>query len=387
MAISVGDLLSGMAAGIGGTGPQFVEGLRTREAQAKQQKQAEYEFRRKAMYQDAAAGLQLLEQGDITGLIELGKDRLDMLRQFEGADPSDTMRMINLAQAAQGGNRNALAQLHAELMSATRRGTAMGLIERPAAPEVIKAGDLYQGKVVQRKADGTYEMVSPEGMPTDWLDPREKEDALTYVRQRVENTLVPNLSEMVTAYDKVMSLEGQMRSGSRSAINAAIMNTARLISPGVVTNQDAAALSGATTPIAEIANFLSGKNIDVNALIGAYDPANPETFNVDNLLNVAKSVTASGMPTIMSQIERQRGIATQYGASNQFMKSYFGDNDLLSRAMEISTPPSGINPPTEQPQTSNSVTFNSREEAMQAAERLPVGTRIYWPGGGEGIVE
>jgi len=133
MAINTGDLLMGLGAAVGGTGPQFIQGLEQRDRQATEQKRAELQARQQAMYQDAATGLQLLSVGDLDGLIELGEDRLQLLQTYPDADPSDTQRIIQNARFAKQGDPVALRNLATELTSATTRGMSMGLIKMPEA--------------------------------------------------------------------------------------------------------------------------------------------------------------------------------------------------------------------------------------------------------------
>jgi hypothetical protein len=128
MALNFGELLGGIGAAIGGTAPQYVKGL-------KDDKQSELVAREKALYQDAAIGLQLFESGQLQQLDDLGRDRMDQLRQFSGAIPNDTLRMLSLNKLAMGGDRAAAAQLHAELISATKAGQVKGYLAAPAAPE------------------------------------------------------------------------------------------------------------------------------------------------------------------------------------------------------------------------------------------------------------
>lgn len=135
MAVSTSDIIGGFGAALSGTAPQYVAGIQKREELAGVKKQEQMAAREKAMYQDAGVALQLVEAGDIQGIIDLGMDRMKMLGEFGDSNPEDTMRIITLAQRAKGGDRNSLAQLHAELMSASRIGAARGYI---AAPERVK---------------------------------------------------------------------------------------------------------------------------------------------------------------------------------------------------------------------------------------------------------
>lgn len=152
MAINTGDVLMGLGAAIGGTGPQFIQGLQQREQQLSERKRAEIEARQKAMYQDAATGLQLLAQGDLDGLIALGEDRLQLLQTFPDADPSDTQRIVQNARLAKQGDPVALRNLATELSSATSRGLAMGFVKLPEAqkPVVVDNAlvDPTTGKVI-----------------------------------------------------------------------------------------------------------------------------------------------------------------------------------------------------------------------------------------------
>lgn len=128
MALNFGELLGGLGAAIGGTAPQYVQNL-------KDKKQSELVAREKALYQDAAIGLQLFESGQLQQLDDLGRDRMDQLRQFPDAVPNDTLRMLALNKLAMGGDRAATAQLHAELISANKAGQVKGYLTAPAAPE------------------------------------------------------------------------------------------------------------------------------------------------------------------------------------------------------------------------------------------------------------
>jgi hypothetical protein len=414
MAVSTSDIIGGFGAALSGTAPQYVAGIQKREELAGVKKQEQMAAREKAMYQDAGVALQLVEAGDIQGIIDLGMDRMKMLGEFGDSNPEDTMRIITLAQRAKGGDRNSLAQLHAELMSASRIGTARGYI---AAPERVKGvevnGELrnpytgallgaaagedqgttaYQTLTARAKSGGLVE-GTPEfqqfmlnnGAGTQDTSARddlrsEKTAALTNVRSETDR-LNKSSGEIVTAYNKVMSLEPDMRNkvSGRGAINAAIMNVARLISPGVVTDEDASAFSGASKPLTEVFDFLNGQGVDMEAIRTIVDPTNPETFDVDALLSVARNVTASAFPSIQAQFDDQKRVAEIYGASDQFMKSYFGQGKLQEQVQKIM---SGI-----QPAQSNApmpvVNVASEAEALS----LPVGTRVRFPDGQEYEVE
>lgn len=142
MAITIGDMLGGIGAAFGGTGQQYAQGLRQREQGITEQKRAELQARQQAMYQDAGAAFQLLQRGDLDGIISLADDRLELLNTFPDADPSDTMRIRDLAIAARQGDPIATRNLATELTSATSTGYAMGILKRPEVDSVVVDGRL-----------------------------------------------------------------------------------------------------------------------------------------------------------------------------------------------------------------------------------------------------
>lgn len=404
MAINTGDLLMGLGAAVGGTGPQFIQGLQQREQALTEQKRAELQARQQAMYQDAATGFQLLRQGDLDGLIALGEDRLQLLQTFPDADPSDTQRIVQNARLAKQGDPVALRNLATELTSATSRGLAMGIVKLPEAqkPVVVGQGEalvnpmtgksIYEGaakpaaplteigrinlalqnnEITQEQANAMLAQISKT--PAE-----ERAAALNNVRSNVEK-INKDLGEIVSAYNKVFSLEKGMRDKNRGAINAAIMNVARLISPGIVTDRDAAALSGADTSVGAIFSFLQGKGVDTNQLMRVVDPTNPETFDVDGLLSVAKNVTAAGVPSLLAQFEDQSSVADIYEASEQFRKAYLGKSKLRDQLGNIMQ---GIGGASNVPSFAN---YTEAEAAFNRGE-IKVGQNIMI-GGKPDIVE
>lgn len=402
MAINTGDLLMGLGAAVGGTGPQFIQGLEQRDRQLTEQKRAELQARQQAMYQDAATGLQLLSVGDLDGLIELGEDRLQLLQTYPDADPSDTQRIIQLARFAKQGDPVAERNLAMELTTATSRGISMGLVKMPEAqkPMIVGADEtvfdpvtntaLYTGpgKPSERKTAedqngvlrfiDTGEPVYPN-VESPTISPEERTSALNNSRSNIQG-INKNLAEIAGAYNKVMSLEAGMRSKNRGAINAAIMNVARLISPGIVTDRDASSLSGADTSIGAIFSFLSGKGMDTAQLMRVVDPTNPETFDVDGLLNIARNVTAAGVPSLQAQLEDEASVADIYGASPQFRQAYLGKSKLKSEIEAIMQSVRG--------DSSDVPSFATDQEAEAAynAGKIKLGQTII-VGGKQAVVE
>jgi hypothetical protein len=407
VAINTGDLLMGLGAAIGGTGPQFIQGLDQRD----QQKRAELQARQQAMYQDAATGLQLVRAGDLDGLIALGEDRLQLLQTYPDADPSDTQRITQLARYAKQNDPVALRNLAMELTAATSRGLSMGLIKMPEAqkPQIIPGSSVVNGQIITQDAMGNLVAQTPEGFtPTPAnretkedqfgvlrytdnsepvfpnvqapsISPEERTSALNNTRSNIQG-INKNLAEVAGAYNKVMSLEAGMRAKNRGAINAAIMNVARLISPGIVTDRDASSLSGADTSIGAVFSFLSGKGVDTAQLMRVVDPTNPETFDVDGLLSIARNVTAAGVPSLQAQLEDEASVADIYGASPQFRQAYLGRSKLKSEIDAIMQSVRGGSPSI--PSFAN----DQEAEAAYNAGKIKLGQTII-VGGKQAVVE
>ena len=395
MAINFGDILGGLGAAYGGRAQEYAQGIRQREQGLTEQRRAELEARQRAMYEDANTALQFLTESPddplITNqmradnIIQLAEDGLDALSNYSDADPSVYLQVLDLAQQVRDGTDPTAARNLSMILAPAASIYRQRFAPQQAAPEIIKGGDLYRGQVLTRDAAGNVTLTTPEGMDaTSYIDPDEQKDARTYIRGGVSK-INDNLAEIAGAYSKVISLEPQMRAGDRGAINAAIMNVARLISPGVVTDQDARALSGTDTNIGAIYGFLQGRGFDTDQFLKIYDPTNPEVFNVDNLMTMAKNITSSSVPTYQNQLADFRAMSDTYQLSKQFTDSFFNRGELYGQIDNIMASLSGGNSPqVNGPQAFN---FNTIEEANAAMSSLPVGSTITLSNGDTFVVE
>lgn len=138
---TIGQKLQGIGAALSGTVPQF-----------QQEMQQLSEARTKAMYQDAGAAYQMLQNDNYQGIIELANDRLSILRRLPGSDPSDTEQVLQLAQVAQYGDPNAQTQLKNILEGAYYRGIDLGYTK----PDMTMSGmpATYQSRHMMALAAG-----------------------------------------------------------------------------------------------------------------------------------------------------------------------------------------------------------------------------------------
>jgi hypothetical protein len=128
MAINFGDVLGGLGAAMGGTAQQYAQGIQQREQGLTERKRVELEARQKAMYQDGYQAFQMLSDGNLDGIIDLANDRLEMLATFPDANPSDTMEILQNAEAAKAGDPMAIRNLSMKLAGAAQTAQRMGLV-------------------------------------------------------------------------------------------------------------------------------------------------------------------------------------------------------------------------------------------------------------------
>ena len=163
-----GQKLQGIGAALSGTVPQF------------QQEMQQLDDRRvQAMYKDAGAAYQMYGQNNLGGIIDLANDRLRILQRLPGSDPSDTMQVLQLAQAARGGDQNAYSQLGGILKQAYDTGISLDILKPPAAPEeyTLGQGDIRfrGGQEIARGMDKpTAQMLSADAATNLGLDPNKK---------------------------------------------------------------------------------------------------------------------------------------------------------------------------------------------------------------------
>ena len=123
--------------------------------------------RQRAMYQDAESALKLLAAGDLDGVVQLGRERIELLKNFPDADPSDTVRITQLAQLSRAGDRGAYQSLQRELLGAVQRGMSMGYITPPQQ----ERGVVVNGNVVDPITGRVIYESPASALPSDEFSP------------------------------------------------------------------------------------------------------------------------------------------------------------------------------------------------------------------------
>ena len=134
------------------------------------------------------------------------------------------------------------------------------------------------------------------------------------------------------SYEKLSGLSDEAKAGNRGARNAMVVTLARLISPGIVTETEASALSGGQTTMQAVIQKLTGKDVELDAILRGLDPYG-ETFDAEGLLRTGESVVASGRQPLIDMYDRSLKRATDSGMSARALKTNFGTNknyDYLS---------------------------------------------------------
>jgi hypothetical protein len=146
-----------------------------------------------------------------------------------------------------------------------------------------------------------------------------------------------NAADTASNYGKLQGLKAGMKRGDRSAINSAIMLTARLISPGVVTDADFKAYSGAETSFEVLNNLFMGAGLTQDQILRIFDPTNPDAFDPDQLLRTANAAITASIPAILQSKDDQREIAEALQAPDPYLTAQFeslGSFNNLEKILE-----------------------------------------------------
>lgn len=125
--VDVARALMGLGAAVGGQAPQFRQQMMQEDELTRKraiENESAAEKRRQTLFADSAAAASLLKEGDTQGVLSLMKDRFNILSKIPDVDTSHTQRYVQLAEAANRGNRDAMNQLQFELDNAVKAGRA-----------------------------------------------------------------------------------------------------------------------------------------------------------------------------------------------------------------------------------------------------------------------
>jgi len=134
------------------------------------------------------------------------------------------------------------------------------------------------------------------------------------------------VGQMRTDYSKLEGLANEARAGSRPARASMLINIARLNSPGVVSDKEAAQLTGGANPVAAVIAKLQDSGVDMAALLGKHFDPYGEGFDADELLRIGRSLVTSSSSPLLTQYEAARSRAQRAGISDLAFQTNFGNN-------------------------------------------------------------
>lgn len=161
MAVDVGRALMGLGAAVGGKAPQFRQQMMQEDELARKrglEDEQAAEKRKQTLFADASAASNLLDQGDVGGVLGLMQDRFQILSQIPNVDTSHTKRYLQLAQAAAAGDMEAKDRLKTEMNNAVTVGKAYNQISGSTdAPSSFRSLQLQAQAAGLKEGDADYQ--------------------------------------------------------------------------------------------------------------------------------------------------------------------------------------------------------------------------------------
>ena len=333
--------LMGIGAAFQGQAPQFLQQQQQRQAQERAQmlqNEDLAEKRKATLFKDAM----MIRSNPQMAESILTDRKAQLQRLIDMNIPVDTRHTDQMLALYQSGDMNAFNKLLDNMVQA---GISTGVLAAPAAPTAYDPGQMI------RMPDGTFKAVpTPEG----FVDPKELEQErgrisgeAIKIRALSRDALdgynkLDSLAEAVRNAQKQGATDQERRAG-RTALGTIQTLMARMASPGVVTEQDFRTQAGAASLQSEIINKLTSlgqSDANLAAIMASFDPTNPESVDVDLIIDQARSLTKGTATGLLNDFAGLRSIADTYNFSPQFKQSYFGGQSArnLGKLGEIIDP-------------------------------------------------
>jgi len=273
------------------------------------------------------------EQREMIQIAGMAVDN-QILRQMYAKDPKQAAEFIGYMQAMpQGGGFAARVRDFEQ-----RKDYVMSL---PPSEQYAAAKEFgidlmdARDRKYQKLGDTLYE-ETPDGLVEVARDDSKKMEEFYKEERKAANETVKSLNkrtrEIESAYGKAEGLLNDLESGEggRQTTAAAIMNIARLISPGVVTDADFRNLGGASDPFAFMLNWVKNTDDpDVKGLERYFDPTNPDNVDVAELRRIANATAAAEVPTIIQQLDDAEARAVESGMPEKQRGTIFKGSESI----------------------------------------------------------
>jgi hypothetical protein len=285
--------------------------------------------RKTALYEDMVMARTLISRGDAAGALNIFEDRIDAL----GGPSEGTNDSQYYVDSIRSGN---LEKTMADLSSGIEGAQALGI-----------GGETLDNELKRAQIDN---LKAPKAVAQTPLEKAQQkaEDEFRKEERASASDSVKNFnkrsSEIRSSFGKIESiLSGDKL--NRMQIASAMTSMARLLSPGIVTNQDFTNLSNAANPVAEVLSIITGKG-EQGAKIAEnlqrfYDPTNPDLFDKKAFLKTARDVSGAEIPSLIDIFNDAQNRATVAGISQKAIDTNFGQNtnlDFLKQMIEKNKP-------------------------------------------------
>jgi len=293
--------------------------------------------RKTAFFQDMRKIKDLAQAGEMGAAVKLLSDRHNDIKTL-GGETDDTDLLIDTLNS---GDMNKFNQL---LDVADRAGVEEGFLASRGGMSLLDAAILEteQAKAAKYRAE-VEKMKNPSPINPDFLK-EERKVATDSVK-----TFNKRGGEVLSSFgkiDNILSGDGKL---NRMKIASAMTSMARLLSPGIVTNQDFENLSNSANPASLLLDMLRGKGeegVNIADELQRYgDPTNPDLFDKDAFLQTARQVAGAEIPTLIGGYEDAQKRARRAGVSDRARKTYFGENSTLTALKKMQSKASIIKHP------------------------------------------
>ncbi len=363
----IGNILGGIGASVQGRGLEFAQQQNQQRRQGvadaragelfdlnKRQKGLELEGeRQKIMFTDASAANTLIDRGDLAGVANLARNRLESLNKFfPDADPSNTVQILQLAELAQGGDKEALSRLKDTLSGAVDLGQQLGILPKPEGRKFLKTEG---GKAIFKEVDGTIVAEDISG-----LTPSQTREQVAVETREIAN----NLKRLDNRSDVNTNLRGEGVKLSKSFTDRqAFAGTINNILEGVGSVSDLALGTaffkiidpGSTVTQNEFAQIAASRNVGEKA-VGVFNKlSNGEVLNdterktiarlAQNQLNSFKKIAKNGLGRLINIANQDKRFKEKFTASE-----IYGDTiENLLLGGDIDPEKLGVGAPSAQP--------------------------------------
>lgn len=283
--------------------------------------------RQGAFFQDIRSIKDYAQAGEMDKVRKLLTDRRGDIQRLRG-DTSDTDMLIAALDSDEKERFNALVDI------ADRSGVERGFLSQRGGMSAMDQAKLETE--LAKAAKYRSEVNALKNPPP--INPEFLKEERGVARDSVK-AFNKRGNEVLASYgkiDNILSGDGKL---NRMKVASAMTSMARLLSPGIVTNQDFENLSNSANPASVLIDLLRGKGkegMNVADELQRYgDPTNPELFDKEAFLQTARQVSGAEIPTLIGGYQDAQNRAKRAGVGERARKTYFGENSTLDSLQKM----------------------------------------------------